>query len=100
MSSKIIATVVFLGVFASYAGAEVNFDQGVDVKAAITESQNTDLVLPDASKYLGHRRYTRDCARFSFGPSENDLISEKVWLRSTEYVEECHTVMQPGPDGT
>ena len=98
--SKILAAAVLSALLAPSAGAEVSFDRGVDVKAAVTDAQKIEIVLPDADKYDGQRRYTRDCVRFSAGPGDNDISSEKVWLRSTEYIEECHTVMQPGPNGT
>ncbi|MBI4656030.1 MAG: hypothetical protein HY746_04680 [Elusimicrobia bacterium] len=83
----------------------VNFDQGVDVKAAVEEAVSNDVIQPD--KYIGHTRYTRDCARFTFGPSDTEIMSEKVWLNSIEYVEECYPTgggnipghYVPGPNG-
>lgn len=100
MSKRLIAAVIFVGALCSYAGAQVNFDQGVDVKAAIQQAVNTEANIPDPEKYIGHTRYTEDCARFTFGPGDADVTSEKVWFASTEYVEECYTTMAPGPNGT
>ncbi|MDO8805218.1 MAG: hypothetical protein Q7R35_12380 [Elusimicrobiota bacterium] len=93
---KLILTVLVSAGFLAAANAQVNFDQGVNVNEFISQAHNSDLVLPA----VGRGHYSRDCARFSFGPSATALVSEKVWLRSTEYVTECHTVMQPGPNGT
>ncbi|HBE87530.1 MAG TPA: hypothetical protein DDW67_00100 [Elusimicrobia bacterium] len=87
---KILIAAVLLG-FAAAAKAEINFDQGVDVKAAIEQASEVSADLPVADRYLGHSRYTRDCVRFGFGPSDTEQISEKVWLRSQEYIQDCHT---------
>ncbi|MEI7481819.1 MAG: hypothetical protein WCK75_05665 [Elusimicrobiota bacterium] len=100
MKKSIISAIISIGFLAPYAGAEVNFDQGVDVKAAITEAVSADVVLPAADRYPGYTRYTRDCASFSYGPSDIEIMSERVRLQSTEYVQECHTTMQPGPNNT
>ena len=95
MKNSIIAACLSMGFLTPYAGAAVNFDQGVDVKAAITEALKTDLILPDVDKYPGQVRYTRDCVRLSFGPSDTGILSEKVWLQSTEYVTECYNTGNP-----
>jgi hypothetical protein len=59
-------------------------------------NSNTDIPMP---KYHGgHRYYTRDCARWTFGPSDNEIISERVRLYSQEYVEECYYTPS-GPNG-
>jgi len=87
---RILIAAVLLG-FAAAAKAEINFDQGVDVKAAIEQASEKSADLPVADRYIGHSRYTRDCVRFGFGPSDTEQLSEKVWLRSQEYIEDCHT---------
>lgn len=87
---KILIAAVLLG-FAAAAKAEINFDQGVDVKAAIEQAYEVSADLPVPDRYIGHSRYTRDCVRFGFGPAAAEQISEKVWLRSQEYIEDCHT---------
>ncbi|MCG2711209.1 MAG: hypothetical protein L6420_03510 [Elusimicrobia bacterium] len=88
--------------FTGFAGAEiVNFDQGIDTKEIIHHYYDgyNDYYTPNVPMPMGHSRYVRDCVRFSFGPSDNDILSEKVRLHSTEYVEHCFTIMQPnGPD--
>ena len=95
---KLILAVFVSASFLGAANAQVNFDQGVNVNEFISQAHNSDLALPVPA--AGRNSYSRDCARFSFGPSDTELVSEKVWLRSTEYITECHTVMQPGPNGT
>ena len=97
MKKLILAVFVSAGLLAA-AHAQVKFDQGVNVKEIISQAHNSDLALPAPA--LSRGSYSRDCARFSFGPSDAEMLSQKVWLRSTEYVTECHTVMQPGPNGT
>ncbi len=87
---RILIAAVLLG-FAAAAKAEINFDQGVDVKAALEQASEKSADLPVADRYIGHSRYTRDCVRFGFGPSDTEQLSEKVWLRSQEYIEDCHT---------
>ncbi|MCX7905871.1 MAG: hypothetical protein N2446_04130, partial [Elusimicrobiales bacterium] len=79
----LVGVLVLFGFINSiYSG--VNFDNGVS-----NESLNktiTNLPVPDVKYGVpGSVRYTRDCARFNFGPSDNELISEKVRLRSDEY---------------
>lgn len=88
MTNKVVAMLVCFGC-AAPAAAEVNFDQGVSVQSAIEQAVTSDAGIPAVSRYIGHSRYTRDCARFTFGQSDTDMISEKVWLQSTEFVEEC-----------
>ncbi len=85
--------------FTGTVGAEiVNFDQGIDTKEIISQfSENDDFFAPAVLGPKGFRRYDEDCVRFSFGPSDKDILSQKVRLRSVEYVEECHMV--PVVDG-
>lgn len=80
------------------AYAEVNFDNGINNKVLINDVGSTPL---PGVKYgiSGERRVTRDCARFNFGPSDSEVMSDKVWLRSEEYVTECYTTYVPGPNG-
>ncbi|MEF3279379.1 MAG: hypothetical protein K6357_00195 [Elusimicrobiota bacterium] len=78
--------------------AEVNFDEGVSTDKVIKDS--TYMPLPQVKYGIpGQRRVTRDCARFSFGPSDSDIMSDRVWLRSDEYITECYTTYVPGPNG-
>jgi len=81
---------------ASYA--EVNFDQGVNTNKVVVDS--TYAPLPGVKYGVPQSiRTTRDCARFNFGPSDNEIMSDKVWLRSDEYRTECYTTYVPGPNG-
>lgn len=103
---KMMSAVLVLVFFAAAANARVDFDRGVDTKQFVTEAVSSGIAVPAPVK--GINRYTRDCARFSFGPSDAEIASERVWLRSIEYIQECHnvpvqqchTVMVPGPNGT
>ncbi|OGR62246.1 MAG: hypothetical protein A2X31_11860 [Elusimicrobia bacterium GWB2_63_22] len=106
MKKAIFAALVFTG-FIAAANAQVDFNRGFEVKDVISQAVSADLAIPAApAAKIGH--YSRDCARFSFGPSGEAITSEKVYLRSTEYetvchtqyVQQCHTVMVPGPNGT
>jgi len=103
MKKVIFAALVFTG-FIAAANAQVNFDKGVSVKEVISQAVGSDLAVPAApAASRGH--YSRDCARFSFGPADGALTSDKVYLRSTEYetvcttqyVQQCNTVT--GPNG-
>ncbi|OGS12611.1 MAG: hypothetical protein A2234_05740 [Elusimicrobia bacterium RIFOXYA2_FULL_58_8] len=111
---KIICAIAVSAFFAAAAGAQVNFDQGVNTHQFVSQLGQTYQSIPMPT--YGTSRYTRDCARFPFGPGATEILSDKVWLRSLEYitecrteyvyqchttyVQECHTVMQPGPNGT
>ncbi len=81
----------------SSISAEVNFDQNTNTKDIISAPYNEAYTPMPTPERFG--RYTRDCARFTFGPSDNEIMSEKVWLRSQEYVQECHTYYVQGPNG-
>ncbi len=96
MTNKIAIAFACLG-FASAAGAaDINFDQGVDIKSAIEQAKNSDIKAP--YPYYGpHRvRYSRDCRSFSFG-SGMAQSSERAYLSSTEYIEECRFIPAPPP---
>lgn len=77
--------------------ADVNFDNGTG--KGIREDM-IKVPVPDVKYGVpGSVRYTRDCARFNFGPQDGEIMSEKVWLRSDEYRTECYTTYVPGPNG-
>lgn len=103
---KTICVLTVCAAFAAQASAQVSFDRGVDTKRFVDQAVSADL--PVARPVPGFSRYTRDCARFSFGQADGEQLSERVWLRSTEYVQECrttyvqqcHTVYKPGPNNT
>lgn len=84
-----IITAAVLVSFAGTSGAQVNFDQGVDLKSAIDQAVSAPVQLPEA-KGQRFSHYTRDCSRFTFDATGAEATSEKVSLSSTEYVEVCH----------
>jgi len=94
---KLIAVVLFISLI-SVLKAEVNFDQGVNLDQVVRDSYGYGQYIPnpDVPRYT---HYSRDCARFTFGPSDGEIMSEKIWLQSTEYVQECYTYYVPGPNG-
>lgn len=96
---KTILAAIAVSCLAVAASAQVSFDQGVDVKAAISQAAASDVAVP-AVPAATRGTYDRDCVRFRFGPSDEEITSRKVYLRSTELETVCHTVMVPGPDGT
>lgn len=75
----------------------VDFDKGVS-KDVIVHNDNYH-VPPVGHIHPGFSRFTRDCAGFSFGPSDNEIMSDRVRLRSDEYETVCHTYYVPGPNG-
>ncbi|MGC9070854.1 MAG: hypothetical protein ACP5IO_06055 [Elusimicrobiales bacterium] len=95
------AVAIMCGIIMSvvYAQAEIDFDRGVNNKEII--KKDIDMVAVPSVKYgiPGSVRYTRDCRRFSFGPADGEIMSDKVWLRSDEYRTECYTTYIPGPNG-
>lgn len=105
MKKAIFAALVLS--FAAAANAQVDFDRGLNTKSFAEQAALAELPVP-APAAPSRLHYSRDCARFSFGPADGELLSQKVYLRSTEYetvcytqyVQQCHTVMVPGPNGT
>jgi hypothetical protein len=102
---KMLALAVMFS-FAPLSFAQnIDFDQGVDMDKTVEGIHNYDYgYYPPGSyppnSYPGyHSRYTKDCARFTFEPSEGDVKSEKVRLHSTEYIQYCYTTYTPGPNG-
>ena len=94
MTNKVVALFVCFG-FAAPAAAEVNFDQGVDVKAVIGQAKDLDIKSP-YPHYGPHRvRFSRDCKSFNYGPSASAIESEMSWFSSTEYIEQCHFIPNP-----
>lgn len=95
MLNKLVAVFACLG-FAAQAGAEVNFAQNIDVKSVIEQAKNTDVKAP--YPYYGPQRvrYSRDCRSFS-GAGGLAQSTERVFLQSNEYIEECRFVPNPPP---
>jgi len=89
MNSKLIAALVCSGFVAS-ANAAINFDQGIDVKAAISQAAASDIKLPEA-KYPMVTNLTRDCKKITF--TQNDpLTSPEISLESTETTQDCQNM--------
>lgn len=102
---KVFCAVIACAALAAQASAQVDFDRGVNTKLF---AEKAAAELPVARPVPGFSHYSRDCARFAFGPADGDQVSDRLWLRSTEYIQECrtdyvqqcHTVMVPGPNHT
>ncbi|OGR73559.1 MAG: hypothetical protein A2089_13590 [Elusimicrobia bacterium GWD2_63_28] len=96
MTNKIVIALACLG-FTANAGAQVDFNKGIDVKSVMEQVKNSDVKAPYPT-YNPHRvRYSRECKGFSFGPSSFAQASERAYLSSTEYIEECRFVPNPPP---
>lgn len=96
MTNKLVAALACLGLTAT-AGAEVNFDKGIDVQSVIEQAASSDVKAP-YPYYGAHRvRYSKECKGFSFGPSQFPQASDRAYLSSTEYIEECRFVPNPPP---
>ncbi len=94
---KMVVLSLFIGLTSLVYG-EVNFDAGVSKDKLIQEAGK--LSIPDVRYGIpGSIRYTRDCARFNFGPSDGEVTSDKIWLRSEEYITDCYITYVPGPNG-
>jgi len=92
---KILAALACLGL-AGAAKAEVDFDRGIDVKDVIEQARSSDVKSP--YPYYGpHRvRYSRDCRNFNYSNGDPQS-SEKVYLESVEYIEDCRFTPKPPP---
>ena len=99
MANKFVVAVACLGLAAT-AGAELNFDQGIDVKDIVAQSETSDLKGPYPQYGHNRVRYSKDCRNFSFGPSAYAVNSQRFFLDSTEYIEICRFVPKPKPPPT
>ncbi|HNW45195.1 MAG TPA: hypothetical protein PKI19_11870 [Elusimicrobiales bacterium] len=116
MIHKIAVALACLSLAAT-AGAQVNFDKGIDVKSIVSQvntDNNKDFYPYPVGSHFAYA--SNDCRSFSFGPSAGPVSSGRVYLSSTEYYEycqtvpvqqchtvytqQCHTVMVPGPNHT
>ena len=77
----------------------LDFDQSLDVSAVLGQAKEqaaeSKEKIEAKSVYGSSWRTIRDCARLSFEPGDLRGVSEPVWLRSTEYIEECHPTGDP-----
>ena len=99
---KMLIAVAFLLAAVSMAKAEVNFDQGVDVKAVLEAAKASDAVVtpapkaseavvPAASRFPQMVNLTRDCKKITFG-STDPLSSAVVPLSSQEQDQDCQNM--------
>ena len=98
MKKVLFAALAVAGLTAA-AHAQVDFDRGVNINEVISQAVSADLAIP-AVPAADRGTYSRDCVRFTFGPEDSGALTQKIYLRSTESNTVCHTVMQPGPNGT
>ncbi len=86
---KLMSLAVVLA-FVQIAGAEVNFDQGVDVKSAVENAKASSAVIP-AAKFATPVNITRDCKKITFGAAD-PLASAQVPLASQEQDQDCQNM--------
>jgi hypothetical protein len=78
----------------------LDFDSGAaDVSAIVADAQeSSDTQDAEITSVQAKYRSDRDCASFLFAPGDEG-VSDRVWLRSTEWVEECHYEGDPRRGG-
>lgn len=97
--TKFLMAAVLAAVNTAYAAPSVDFDKGVDAKAFLSAAKKEAKADKTDVQGAGLKyRAERDCVRFSFSPDGPER-SESVWLRSTEYYEECHQTGDPRHGG-
>lgn len=97
--TKFLMAAVLAAVNTASAAPTVDFDKGVDAKAFLSQAKKEAKGDKTELKGAGVKyRAERDCARFTFSP-DGPETSEAVWLRSTEYWEECHQTGDPRHGG-
>lgn len=80
--------------FAASLSAQVNFDQGVDVRAFAAEASSGEFDIPEA-KMTGIPTYSsRDCKKVEF-KADSPLTSPDITLKSMEMYQDCHNVGYP-----
>jgi len=97
---KMLVSIIVFSLTSVVYSADVNFD-GNKTNSPITKDIST-VQVPEVKygvpgEIRGRRE--RDCTRFTVGPSDNEIMTEKVSLRSDEYRTECYTYYVPGPNG-
>ncbi len=100
MTNKLVVAFACLGFAANAsAAADINFDKNIDVKSVIEQAKTTEVNKDFYPQQNGTHsvRYSRDCRNLPFGASPYAQSSGRVYLDSTEYIEECHFVPKPPP---
>lgn len=87
---KTAASIAFLFAFSGLAAAAVDFDNGVDVPAAIAAAKASDAAVPSA-RFPMVVDVTRDCRKITFGAAD-PLASAVVPLRSREESQDCQNM--------
>ncbi len=99
-TARLVLTAALLA--AALPAAAVDFDAAIDAAAVLSEAEAAAVsaapVAAATVRAASFRRYERDCASFRFGPNDG-LASDAVWLRSTEWVEECYQTGDPRHGG-
>ncbi|MDQ7772968.1 MAG: hypothetical protein RDU13_05525 [Elusimicrobiales bacterium] len=91
---KKLTAIAVLMSFAFPLSAQVNFDQGVDVKAFVAEASSAEIALPE-SKMTGIPTYSsRDCKKVEF-KADSPLTSADIKLSSMEMYQDCHNIGYP-----
>lgn len=97
--TKFLMAAVLAAANAANAAPAVDFDKGADAKAFLSAAKAGAKADKTDFKAAGLKyRAERDCARFTFSPDGPEL-SEAVWLRSTEYDEQCTQTGDPRHGG-
>ncbi|HBB66678.1 MAG: hypothetical protein A2X28_07530 [Elusimicrobia bacterium GWA2_56_46] len=76
-----------------FASAEVNFDQGVNVRNIVEEASVSEVKAPEA-KFIVPSYTFRDCKKITFTET-SPLTSPTVRLSSTEMYQDCQNTGYP-----
>ncbi|MBI3565151.1 MAG: hypothetical protein HY079_08145 [Elusimicrobia bacterium] len=101
MRTPIIAALLLAAAAVSaHAVTDASFDAGVDVSALAARAKDAAKKDDAAVKasYIGGSRYDTDCVRFTFSATDAP-VTDRVWLRSQEWVTECQPVGDPRRGG-
>jgi hypothetical protein len=100
MRTPILAALLLAAAAPAFAAADASFDQGVDVSALAARAKDAakkDKTEVSAQSMSG-MRYDMDCVAFTFSAADKPA-SDRVWLRSQEWVTECTPVGDPRRGG-
>jgi hypothetical protein len=101
MKTPMLAALLFaVAALPVFAAGDASFDQGVDVSALAAQAKTAaahDKTAVTAQAW-GGQRYDVECAAVTFGANDKP-VSDRVWLRSQEWVTECAPVGDPRRGG-